>query len=144
MLFLHGPLQLFREHGRVQSLIEVIHDATCANVFIPHFIPVYRYFCVLVYFVPYILFTCVFMTMLKVVNVMRLCLCMFRQPAKFKYLHKHAHTRLIGGWAFPLPYYLKQSMPDSMTLAQPLTTFRQFLNTFLFSISFPDIILDNA
>jgi len=49
----------------------------------------------------------------------------------------------VGGRAFPVAGpTICNSLPDNMTSAPSLSTFRQHLKTFLFQASFPDIITD--
>jgi len=49
----------------------------------------------------------------------------------------------VGGWAFPVagPAFWN-NLPDNVTSALSLSTFCRRLKTFVFLISFPDIILD--
>jgi len=49
----------------------------------------------------------------------------------------------VGGRAFPVAGpTVWNSLPDHMTSAPSLSTFRQLLKTFLFQASFPDIVID--
>ena len=54
-----------------------------------------------------------------------------------------ARLSTVGGQAFPVVSpYIWNNLPDNVTSAPTLSTFRQRLQTYLFSVSFPDNILD--
>ena len=58
------------------------------------------------------------------------------------YFHT-VHGATVGGRAFPVAGpSVWNNLPDTVTLAPTLSTFHQRLKTYLFSLSYPDIILD--